>query len=142
MNGSFPEAIAFTFREEGFDSNLKGDPGGQTRLGISAHFWPHEYSLIKDMAPDDAGAYATEFYRVHFWDFIAADSLPHPLDVVAFDSAVNPGENWAKHTLAITQDWREFLDMREQHYRTTAKPQFLKGLLNRCDALRAKYATA
>jgi lysozyme family protein len=139
MKGDFEEAVQFTFQEEGWHSDEAFDPGGDTILGISRHFWPHEHDLIKNMAPADAREYAEEFYHEHFWDFMGCDDLSHPLDVVAFDSAVNPGPTWARTTLHITQDWKEFLDMREQHYRITALPQYVKGLLNRCAALRAKY---
>ncbi|MGD0229904.1 MAG: glycosyl hydrolase 108 family protein [Syntrophorhabdales bacterium] len=140
MKTSFSEAIEFTFRAEGFYSDNARDPGGETILGISSHYWPREYAIIKDMVPGDATAYATEFYHRHFWDDLDCDNLTHPLDVVVFDSAVNPGPSWARHTLHLTQDWKEFLTMREQHYRTAANSKFLKGLLARCQALKNKYS--
>jgi lysozyme family protein len=142
LKGSWPEALAFTFKEEGYDSQLKGDPGGPTYLGISSHYWPKEYAEVIALAKQDkakAREYAANFYYQHMWQFISGDSLPHPLDVIVFDSAVNPGPTWAVHTLAITQDPGEFLAMREQHYRITAEPEYLHGLLNRCLALRQKY---
>lgn len=142
MKTSWPEAIKFTFEAEGYASDLKADPGGSTYLGISSHFWPEDYRAVVALAKEDrqkALKYAEDFYRYHFWTYVDGDDLSHPLDVVAFDSAVNPGPTWAHHTLAITQDWREVLTIREQHYRTTARPEFLNGLLNRCAALRTKY---
>ena len=142
MKESWPEAIAFTFRAEGYQSNIVGDAGGATIYGISSAYWPHEFALIKAMTVENARAYAEEFYHTHFWSFIECDSLPYPMDCVAFDCSVNPGPSWCKSALTTTKDWRKLLDMREFHYERVAHPNVLKGLVNRCNALREKYKEA
>ena len=145
MKESFPEAIEQTFRFEGVYSQDKA--GGPTLYGISSRYWPKEYTIISGMIPTDALQYAREFYRKNFWNLIGCDGLAHPLDCVAFDSAVNPGPGWASATLRITKDWRRMLDLRETYYEErarhdAAKKQFLKGWENRCATLRAKYKEA
>ena len=146
MKESFLEAIAFTFQEEGFLSSDKW--GGATVFGVARDYWPKDYDAIMTLIRkgDKAGAvaYATEFYRRNMWNRIHADDLPHPLDVVAFDSSVNPGPGWCVEALKQTQDWRKLLDERESYYEERArhnpeKKKDLKGWGNRCDALRAKY---
>jgi lysozyme family protein len=140
MKANFEEAITFTFAAEGYKSNIPGDAGGATIYGIASHFWPADYVRIKDMSPDDAKAYAEEFYHRNFWDFIHADDLSYPLDCVAFDCAVNPGPTWCRKVLNTgIKDWDSLLVLRDLHYKAEADPNVLKGLLNRSEALRQKY---
>lgn len=148
MKQSWPEAIAFTFNAEGYHSASSWDPGGDTILGISRTFFPREHDLISQMTRADAQAYAEAFYHVHFWTPMGCDDMTHPFDVVCFDSSVNPGPSWMKGILATgVKDWRNVLTLREQHYEARAaeekakgQPYPLQGLLNRCTALREKYA--
>jgi lysozyme family protein len=141
MKESFLEAFEFTIKEEGYsETNIMEDKGGDTIMGISSKFWPKEFTEIKAIS-NLAGRieYAKNFYYIHFWNFINADLLPYPLDIIAFDSAVNPGEYWAKHTLRITQDCNKFLDMRENYYKSIKNPKFINGWTNRVNLLRTKY---
>jgi len=141
MKDSFTEAITFTFAAEGYRSKITGDAGGRTLWGVSSVFWPQDFARMSAMDSDQAKAYALAFYRKNFWDFIDADDLPYPLDCVAFDTAVNPGPTWClKNLFGLPENaWQRLLDLREQHYREVAHPNVLKGLLNRCEALREKY---
>lgn len=139
MIGNFPEAVAFTFQWEGFKSNIQGDIGGRTLWGFSEHFWPDQIKAMLSMTAAAAKAYALDQYKFHFWDFIGCNDLSYPLDCVAFDCSVNPGQGWTKRTLSWAKDWKSLLIAREQHYKEVAHPNVLKGLLNRCAALRAKY---
>jgi lysozyme family protein len=137
MKTSWPIGISFTLRAEGNLSDLRDDPGGSTIMGLSSHYWPKEYKAIKDLLPTSRQAYAEAFYKIHFWTPLDCDDLSYPLDIVVFDSSVNLGPSWARTTLILTQDWNEYLRQREEHYHASAKPEFLKGLLNRCEVLRA-----
>lgn len=142
MKDSWPEARDVLFEVEGFDANIHGDPGGRTRLGVSEKWFPHEYALIAAMNETDAKAYASEFYRVKFWNVIKGDSLPHPLDVCAFVEAVNqgtgPDEKFIEATRA-TDQWRDFLFMCFQRYVDLWNAAVEKGWDRRLLTLWARY---
>jgi lysozyme family protein len=94
---NFSRCIAFTLAQEGGYSNNAADPGnwtggavGQgvlrgTNFGISAAAYP-----ALDIA-NLTRAEAEAIYRRDYWEAVAGDELPVPLDLVAFDAAVNCG---------------------------------------------------
>ncbi len=153
MKSSWSEAVDFTFAAEGFFSHDKW--GGDTILGISKHYWPEDYkavmSLVEKGDTEGAVSYVEGFYRKHFWDFVHADDLPYPLDIIAFDCSVNPGQNWCKSQLSIMRPDEPvlyrcglLLEARTKYYiaRVHSNPEkemYLKGWLNRVEALRTKY---
>lgn len=85
MRGNFDKALAFVFRDEGGLANLKGDPGGLTKYGISQAAYPH--LDIKNLTL----AQATEIYRRDYWDHCHCDDLPAGLDIFVLEAAVNQG---------------------------------------------------
>lgn len=94
------QAIDLMIRLEGGYANLKGDPGGCTKYGItqrtldSLQTRPLPTKLPKNVAaltPDQA----TVIYRSIQWYEIHGDSLPGPLACLMLNAAVNMGETTA-----------------------------------------------
>jgi hypothetical protein len=52
---------------EGFNSNVKGDPGGRTIWGISERWSPEDVRKMLDMGKEEAKEYAKKFYYERFW---------------------------------------------------------------------------
>lgn len=70
---------------EGGYNNDPVDPGGETKYGISKRAYPDEN--IASLTIDQAKA----IYKRDYWDAVKGDELPHGLDMLAFDAAVNQG---------------------------------------------------
>lgn len=88
QSNDFDRAMAFVFRWEGGLVDDPDDPGGLTNYGISFKY--HGYlgrDGVKNMTPQKAAA----IYRVEYWDRVGGDKLPWPLNLAAFDAAINPG---------------------------------------------------
>lgn len=99
--------------EGGFTANA-ADPGcwtggkigvgklAGTKYGISAASYPDVE--IATLTIDGSKA----LYKRDYWDKIAGDSLPGPLALIVFDSAVNSGdgraERWLQQALGVTPD--------------------------------------
>lgn len=89
------EAIALMIRLEGGEANLKGDPGGHTKYGVTQ--WtlncenvlrPGKYPLnVADLTSDQAA----EIYRTEDWDKFQGDKLPHALAPLMLNMAINEG---------------------------------------------------
>lgn len=162
---SFDQALAFTLPSEGGYVNNPADPGGATNKGITQHTFDayraslklpsQSVSLITD-------AEVAKIYEEMYWTPAHCDSMPDALGVAHFDTAVNCGVNaaikmlqravgveddgvYGPHTAEeVTHEGNNlvipYLDERRARYRqiVTAKPSqevFLKGWLNRCNAL-------
>ncbi len=127
MKESWDKAITFTLSWEGGYSFRSDDPGGETNYGISKRSYP---TLdIKSLTKDEA----IEIYKRDYWNKVGCDSLPYPLDMIAFDCGVNLGTGIAMAWLKKSDDWRDVLFFRFQYYTDKGKsyPQFLRGWLNR-----------
>ena len=124
---SFESALEFTLRWEGGYSNDPSDPGGETKYGISKRYHPNVD--VKNLTIDEA----QEIYRMEYWNPSGCDSLPEPLDLIVFDTAVNMGIKRARSFLSETSDWRDYLFLRLSYYlgRRKQYPQFIFGWLNR-----------
>lgn len=99
---AFAEALAHVLEHEGGYVNDPDDPGGETNMGISRRSYPHED--IAGMTLERAG----EIYRKDYWEPCQCDNLPHPLDLMVFDSAVNSGveraSQWVQHAVGAQPD--------------------------------------
>jgi lysozyme family protein len=90
------EAIALMLRLEGGEANLKGDPGGHTKYGITqrtldAVRLTTTYNLpanVADLTPNDAAF----IYRTVQWVHIRGNDLPTGLAPLVLNAAVNMGE--------------------------------------------------
>ncbi len=87
-----PEFIAAVNRvleDEGGTERAAGDPGGQTRYGISAREYPN--LDIAHLTRADAIA----IYHRDYWRRYGFDALPGPIAAKVFDLAVNIGPGHA-----------------------------------------------
>ena len=92
------EAIALMLQLEGGEANVKGDPGGHTKYGITQatldQVRRNDPSLpvgVADLTPDQAAS----IYRRVQWAVIMGDSLPPTLAPLVLNAAVNMGEHRA-----------------------------------------------
>lgn len=112
MTDRFDDCLAFVLQWEGSKfTNDPDDRGGATRYGIiqreydsyrkSLGLDPQSVEFITDY---EVG----EIYRHSYWDRVNADTLPEPLDLFMFDSAVQHGPKKAiqflQRALGITDD--------------------------------------
>lgn len=82
---TFDDAFDRLMGHEGGYTSGKGDPGGETKWGISKRSYPTVN--IKALSRDGAKA----IYRRDFWNRIKADQLPDGVAFQLFDFAVNSG---------------------------------------------------
>lgn len=158
---NFNQAIGFTIEHEGYRSS---DPFGKlTVFGVAAKFHPVMVARLDKMTKEDALVAATEFYYTEYWLPAHCDELPMRTSIVMFDCAVNPGIGRAiqflqravnvpddgvfgKVTKKATENYSDMhlvlkmVDERRKYYQqkvmeNPAKTIYLKGWLNRCDAL-------
>lgn len=156
MTPRFLAFMPFILEWEGGYDHDPDDPGGETKYGIDKRSHPAED--IRNLTRERA----TEIYWQEYWSKIRADLLPKGVGEVCMNIAVNAGygraAKWLQqavgekvdgvigpHTLSSAQDAGEgiaevLLDRTEAHYRSIGRgklAKFLKGWLNRNDALRA-----
>lgn len=127
--------MEFLLKWEGGYSNDPSDPGGETKYGISKRAHPDED--IKNLTPERAMA----IYASDYWDKAGCDSIPFPLNVVVFDSAVNCGVGMARLWLKDSLDAEMYLAFRKNYYlgivvKRPASQKYLKGWLNRLSDLQ------
>jgi lysozyme family protein len=102
----FSDCLAVIFDEEGGFSDMPGDPGGATNLGITratlARWRGHAVSRddVISLERDEAAA----IYRKTYWDAIGGGDLPAGLDLALFDDAVNSGPAQAVRDLQRALD--------------------------------------
>ena len=89
LDGEFGPAIDFVLRWEGGYVNHPDDPGGETNFGISKRAHPDVDIAALTRAE------AVEIYRREYWNPVAS-SMPHPLSLVYFDTAVLHGSGMAR----------------------------------------------
>ena len=82
---NFDTAFDQLISHEGGYTEGKGDPGGETKFGISKRSYP--MFDIKNLTLADA----RRLYKRDFWDAGQCDSLPPGLAFDFFDAAVNSG---------------------------------------------------
>jgi hypothetical protein len=123
---------------------VEDDAGkGPTLYGINSEANPDDYKEIKALydagMTSEAQERAKETYKKKYWDAIGADSLPPELRLVAFDAAVNQGQNAAKQMIKQSGgDAGKFTSIRKSRYLKLAssdpsKAQFLDAWLARTD---------
>jgi lysozyme family protein len=149
MSDLFKLALTFSLRWEGGEkyTNIKDDPGGETKYGISKRAYPD--IDIKSLTL----AEAEQIYYNDYWLKAGCDKMDKDLGIVVFDAAVNCGVGRTKSWLAELKEKesleagkrsaRWMIQRRIQYYKdiVVKKPalnKFLKGWLNRVNDL-SKY---
>lgn len=82
---TFERAVEFVLRFEGEHSDDPHDSGGDTWFGISRRAYPR----LEPWPP--TREQAIELYRQDYWTPCKCSSLPAPIALLVFDSAVNQG---------------------------------------------------
>ena len=118
MRGNFIPALANLREFEGFKSNDPLDAGGETVHGISRVF--HPYMWVDGTPPTWEQA---EAFYLKMWIRAGCDILPFSVDVIHFDSTVNPGPGAAAIFLKEsgehsdpTRQATEYLISRQEYY--------------------------
>ena len=107
----FNDCLAIILKFEGKPSDIPGDRGGPTALGITQGTYD-TYRMaihlplqpVRSIGNDEARG----IYKRQYFDAVRAATLPEPLDLVMFDSAVQHGPRQAikflQHALGIPAD--------------------------------------
>ena len=99
---AFERAFAIVVGTEGGYTPGVGDPGGETRWGISKRAYPNI-----DI-PNLTLAAAQGIYRADYWNRVRGDLLPPALALVVFDAAVNSGVpqavRWLQQAVGVQAD--------------------------------------
>jgi lysozyme family protein len=90
---NFDEAFEILIGHEGGYTPGKGDPGGETKYGISKRAYPN--LDIRNLTL----AQAKDIYRRDYWNRLKADTLPESIRFDLFDTAVNSGPGTATRLL-------------------------------------------
>lgn len=89
------QAIALMLLIEGGEANVKGDPGGHTKYGITQATLTaqaaRDHTLPANVT-DLTGAQAAGIYQTVHWAAIRGDELPPGLAPLVLNAAVNMGE--------------------------------------------------
>jgi len=138
LKENWEKAINFVLKWEGGYSNDPKDPGGLTIYGITYKYHPKEVAemekLWKQGKFDECKAIAKKIYKEKYWNAIKGDSLPYPLDIIVFDTAVNMGVSTALNLLSKSQSkWEVYLLERIRRYCDIAKnnQRFFYGWIRR-----------
>jgi lysozyme family protein len=162
---SFKECLDLVLKSEGGwtgPQGLKGDPGGETNLGVTKRVWEeyvgHPVKTLKNLTKDDVAP----LYEQKYWRPCYAEVLPRGLDFVVFSMAINAGTGRSVKLLQqsigcvpdgiIGPRTRElisssngatliakFSETRREYYRSLKLfSVFGKGWLNRADHEEAK----
>jgi|SRR6185312_7685704 len=89
------DAITLMLRLEGGYADVKGDPGGRTKYGITQATLTAQraanHNLPLDVTDLSIGQ-AASIYRIVDWEVMRCDNLPPALAALMLNSAVNQGE--------------------------------------------------
>lgn len=101
----FDSALLFTLAWEGGATVTKDptDPGGTTKWGISQHHHPEVD--VENLTREQA----KEIYFREYWKPAKCGSREWPLNLIAFDTAVNLGLDDVVAIDAQTSNWEGFL---------------------------------
>lgn len=126
MKESYPNAFNFVIGAEGKLTDDPNDPGGLTKYGISHRAYPDKD--IRNLTLADAEA----IYKADYWDKCLCDTLPYPLDVAVFDTAVNMGVGKAKEIWNESDTYESYLLTRIGEYAKKKNfPRYGRGWINR-----------
>lgn len=91
---NFSASLAATLKHEGGWSDHPRDPGGATMKGITLatyRLWHSNPRLKADDLRAIPKAEVQAIYEAMYWNAVQGDELPHGIDHMVFDMAVNAG---------------------------------------------------
>ena len=116
MRSNFNSSIQNLREWEGLVSNDPDDEGKETVYGIARAFHP-------DIPWPPTWEQAQRIYLTDYWIKGGCDALPFPVDVIHFDSCVNPGIGAAIRFLHDSGEHKdpnrravEYIDLRLRYY--------------------------
>ena len=163
---SFMASLPFILHWEGGFVDNPNDHGGRTNKGVTQRVfnaWRTSQGVAQQDVKQISDQEVASIYYERYWLTAKCDALRRKLDLAAFDTAVNMGPNRAIKILQeavgsepdgsfgpntkaacdscdIGDAMTNYCDIREGIYKTLAtrpgQAQFLKGWLNRLNALR------
>jgi lysozyme family protein len=98
MQGNFESALRFVLQMEGGYSDVPGDDGGATNMGITQgeyNTWRESHELGIQSVRDISMAEVQTIYHDNYWGAVRGDYIAGPLDLILFDTAVNNGDGRA-----------------------------------------------
>ena len=160
MQGNFDECFKLVLKSEGGwtgVNGLKGDPGGETNLGVTKRVWEeyvgHPVKTMKNLTKADVAP----LYEQKYWRPCYCEVLPRGLNFVVFSMGVNAGPGRSvkllQQSIGCVPDGiigprtrglisssngatliAKFSETRREYYRSLKTfPIFGKGWLNRVD---------
>lgn len=131
MRSSFDKAFELVIGLEGKPSNDPDDPGGFTIWGLAKRYHP-------EVNKSTTIEYAKEVYLKQYWISNNCDDAEFPMDIILFDSAVNPQNDPAlkgsgnKELLELNpENWQDFLLLRMARYLRVSKRKYVFGHIAR-----------
>lgn len=122
MNEDFLQLMPIVFHYEGIYSNNPNDPGGETFLGISRHYFPNWtgwkildkinksqiYNWKINDIPKELMNEVYKFYYENFYLKLHLDKLPKIIRKSVFDSSINIGKRntirFLQRVVGVTDD--------------------------------------
>jgi len=149
MNDTYNKALAFVLKWEGGYVNNPSDTGGATNKGVTQRVYDtyrQHKKLAKQSVKLITNTEVSDIYYNEYWLTAKCDTLSKQVAVVAFDTAVNMGVGRVAEFLKESgNNPDKFIQARENKYKEFAKvpsqTQFLKGWLNRTEALKTFIKT-
>lgn len=131
---------------EGGYVNDPKDPGGPTNHGVTQRVynsWRLKNGLKAQGVQNCTVEEASKIFENLYWDVVKADELPEPLDLIAFDCAINQGPGDCLKMLVnvsqvedIEEKCKKMMQLRKDDYdqcSPTLKQRFYHGWMNRLD---------
>ena len=156
----YRECLDLVLKSEGGwtgPTGLKGDPGGETNLGVTKAVWEeyvgHPVQTMKNLTKDDVAP----LYEQKYWRACYGEVLPRGLDFIVFSMGVNAGPGRSvkllQQSIGCVPDGvigpttrslicasntatliNKFSEVRREYYRSLKTfPIFGKGWLSRVD---------
>jgi lysozyme family protein len=152
MSQDFASSLSFVLGAEGGFANELQDKGGPTNFGLTQvtySAWLKNHNIADAPVASITRERVDAIYLEAFWTGLC-DKLPSPLNLVAFDGAVQHGRAGARFLLAsamafpgatVQEETFALLVLRDNLYRRIvardpSQSKFLQGWLNRLGNLR------
>jgi len=100
---SFDSVLAFVLEREGGFADDPDDPGGRTNFGVTQMTYDayrtEDLNSVTMDVEDISEVEVQDIYRQRYWEAAQCGLIPHPLNLVHMDCAVNQGVKVARENL-------------------------------------------